>query len=247
MQALLLSAVFRVLQRPNDKGPTQLRSLRHKMQSEEHHIHVNRTARYYTIGDLESDLSEVWFVLHGHTYLAKHFIRYFRVLEDDRRLIVAPEGLSRFYVNHEERRVGASWMTKEDRLTEIADYVNYLDELYRHLFGTVDRSAVKVHVLGFSQGAATACRWVAQGDAAADRLTIWAGLVPPDLDLKNGGEKLRDAKLTIVLGDRDDYVAAAEAADQKVRLGELGILHEFVRFEGGHVLKDDLLLRLAES
>ena len=81
------------------------------MPPQEHHLNVNRTARYYTIGDLENKPNEVWFVLHGHMYLAKQFIRYFRVLEDDRRLIVAPEGLSRSYVNHKELWVGASWMT----------------------------------------------------------------------------------------------------------------------------------------
>jgi predicted esterase len=183
--------------------------------------------------------------LHGHMYLAKQFIRYFRVLEQPNRLVVAPEGLSRSYINHQERRVGASWMTKEDRLNEIADYVNYLDELYRHLFETLDRSHTKVHVLGFSQGAATACRWVAQGSTLVDRLTIWAGLVPPDLDLSSGGDKLRAAQLTIVLGDDDEYVDADEAGEQELRLRELGILHEFLRFEGGHVLKDDLLLKLA--
>ena len=215
------------------------------MPPQEHHLNVSRTARYYTIGDLENRPTEVWIVLHGHTYLAKRFIRYFRVLEDDRRLIVAPEGLSRFYVNHEARRVGASWMTREDRLNEIADYVNYLDELYRHLFETLDRSRTKVHVLGFSQGAATACRWVTQGSALVDRLTIWAGLVPPDLDLSSGGDKLLAAQLTIVLGDDDEYVDADEAGEQEMRLRELGILHEFLRFEGGHVLKDDLLLKLA--
>ena len=120
------------------------------MPPQEHHLNVSRTARYYTIGDLENKPSEVWIVLHGHTYLAKRFIRYFRVLEDDRRLIVAPEGLSRFYVNHEARRVGASWMTREDRLNEIADYVNYLDELYRHLFETLEQMSehlfVQIHV-----------------------------------------------------------------------------------------------------
>jgi len=212
----------------------------------EHHITVSRTARYYTIGAVENKPTEVWFALHGHMYLARQFIRYFRILEDLKRLIVAPEALSRSYVNHAERRVGATWMTKEDRLNEIADYVGYLDRLYSHLFETLDRSSVKVHVVGFSQGAAAACRWVAKGEAQIDRLTIWAGLVPPDLDLATGGTKLRDAQLTVVLGDRDEYVDSSEAAEQETKLRECGILHEFVRFEGGHVLDDDLLSTLAE-
>jgi predicted esterase len=217
------------------------------MPATEHHISVPRTARYYTLGNFDNELGEVWFVLHGHMYLARQFIRYFRVLEDPKRLIVAPEGLSRSYVNHEERRVGASWMTKEDRLNEIVDYVSYLDELYRHLFTTIGRSAVTVNVLGFSQGAATACRWVAMGDATIDRLTIWAGLVPPDLDLETGGPSLRDAKLTIVLGDRDEWVEVVEAKEQEALLRERGILHEVVRFDGGHVVDDEVLRRLAEA
>ncbi len=217
------------------------------MQPTEHHLAVSRTARYYTLGDIDNKLSELWIVLHGHMYLARHFIRYCRVLQADTRLIVAPEGLSRSYVDHAERRVGASWMTSEDRLAEIVDYVNYLDELYRHLFETVDRSKVNVHVLGFSQGAATACRWVAQGGANIDRLTVWAGLVPPDLDLLVGGEKLRNAKLTLVLGEHDEYVDPAVAAEQEKQLRELGILHEFVGFDGGHVLDGEVLLRLADT
>jgi len=211
----------------------------------EHHLSVPRTARYYTLGDFDADLTEVWFVLHGHMYLAKHFIRYFRVLEAPKRLIVAPEGLSRSYVNHEERRVGASWMTKEDRLNEIKDYVNYLDKLYNHLFDSLNRSSANVHLVGFSQGAATACRWAAQGESRIDRLTIWAGLVPPDLDLEMAGDGLRDAKLTIVLGNSDEWVDSAEAVEQETRLHELGILHKFIRFDGGHVLEDELLLSVA--
>jgi predicted esterase len=136
-------------------------------------------------------------------------------------------------------------MTKEDRLNEIEDYVNYLNVLYRHVFTSIDRSSAKVHLLGFSQGAATACRWVALGETTIDRLTIWAGLVPPDLDLEVDGDKLRDAKLTIVLGDKDEWMDAAEALDQERRLLDLGILHDFIRFDGGHVLEDELLLRIA--
>ena len=72
-------------------------------------------------------------------------------------------------------------------------------------------------------------------------------MVPPDLDLPTGGEKLRDAKLTIVLGDNDEYVDDVEAVAQETKLNELGILHEFIRFNGGHVLKDELLLRIAAA
>lgn len=217
------------------------------MKAQEHHITVGRTARYYTLGDPAGDLEQVWFVCHGHTYLASRFIRFFRVLDNGHRLIVAPEGLSRFYVDHNARRVGASWMTCEDRLSEISDYVSYLDELYRRVFETLDRGSVEVHVLGFSQGAATAARWTALGSSSVDKLTLWAGLVPPDLDLSSCGLMLDRAKLKIVLAEADEYVDPEETREMETRLLKHGVSHDLIRFDGGHVLDQSLLQQLALS
>ena len=58
------------------------------------------------------------------------FLGYCQALEDESRVLVAPEGLSRFYVNATHGLVGASWMTREDRQHEIDDYVGYLDAIY---------------------------------------------------------------------------------------------------------------------
>ncbi|MEJ2217163.1 MAG: hypothetical protein P8099_11165 [Gemmatimonadota bacterium] len=99
----------------------------------ERHITVSRVARYYTLGPPAIDAAEVWFVLHGYRQLAGRFLRRFEALDDGTRRIVAPEGLSRFYVDDDSgphgpgSRVGASWMTREDREREIDDYVAYLD------------------------------------------------------------------------------------------------------------------------
>src|SRR4029077_14123970 len=165
---------------------------------QEHHISVMRTARYFTLGD-RSGVAEVWFACHGYGQLAARFLEKLRVLDDGRRLLVAPEGLSRFYLTESptERRVGASWMTREDRLYEIDDYVRYLDGLYAHL---APRTA-RVTALGFSQGTATVCRWTALGSSRVDRLIVWGGEVPPDLDLK----RLRVPSLTLVYGTRDEF------------------------------------------
>ena len=92
-----------------------------------HHITVPRTARYITLGEIES-AAEVWFVLHGYGMLAASFLRWFEPAARPGRLLVAPEGLSRCYFEEKgARRVGASWMTKEDRDAEIEDHVRYLD------------------------------------------------------------------------------------------------------------------------
>src|SRR5881296_4496989 len=135
---------------------------------EEHHITTSRTARYYTLGQLGPSTREIWFVCHGYGQLAGRFVRHFEPLAGKTRFMVAPEALSRFYLEDtavpaSQRKVGATWMTREDRLREIDDYVRYLDALHAEVFARVERGAVTLHLLGFSQGTATACRWAARG------------------------------------------------------------------------------------
>src|SRR6266513_4988549 len=180
---------------------------------QEHVLSTSRTARYFTLGH-PTDATELWFVCHGYGQLASRFLERFRALESPRRCIVAPEGLSRFYLTEHptERRVGASWMTREDRLHEIDDYVRYLDAVHAQ----VASGAAKVTALGFSQGTATACRWAAFGSARIDRLILWGGEVPPDLDLK----RLRVPSLTLVYGTRDQFFTPKVVAANEARLRE---------------------------
>ena len=136
----------------------------------EAHVRVPRTARYWTL-DADAPPRELWYVLHGYKQLARRFMRRFTPVHGGARRIVAPEGLSRFYIEQEPGRhgptsvVGATWMTREDRLNEIRDYVDYLDRLHREV--AADAEAAPVTVLGFSQGVATAARWVVQGAVRA--------------------------------------------------------------------------------
>jgi len=200
---------------------------------QEHTLATPRTARYFTIGSLEK-AGELWIVCHGYGQLASRFLERFRPIADDQRCVVAPEGLSRFYLSESaaERRVGASWMTKEDRLHEIDDYVRYLDALYAH----VAAGRAKVIALGFSQGSATVCRWTVLGAARIDRLIVWGGEVPPDPDLgaRRALERLRSARLTLVYGNRDEFFTPKIVAATEARLRDHAIPYELVPFEGGH-------------
>ena len=213
---------------------------------QEHRLTVSRTVRYFTLGRPDR---EVWFVLHGYGQLAARFLRHFEPLDDATRLIVAPEGLSRFYLTEDpaERRVGASWMTREDRLAEIEDYVQYLDAVYAEVVGSVDRSLVRVRVLGFSQGATTACRWTTMGAARVDRLIVWGGEVPPDLDLARepAAGRLRALRLLLVYGTQDRFFTPKVVAATEARLREHGIPYERVSFDGDHGIDGAVLKKLA--
>jgi predicted esterase len=207
-----------------------------------HHIRVQRTARYYLLGGSNATPRTIWFVLHGYGQLASTFIRFFGDLASDDTLIVAPEALSRFYLVSVEktpardRPVGATWMTREDRDAEIADYVELLDALHDDVAAGAARGGARVNVLGFSQGAATATRWITHGRANVHRLVLWGGLVPPDADLSRGHGSLRSVPLTIVAGRSDEYVTESALAAERARLDAAHIQHELIQFDGGHVI-----------
>lgn len=216
----------------------------------EHHITVPRTARYYTLGSAGAP-AQVWFVLHGYAQLASRFLKQFTPIDDGSRLIVAPEALSRFYLepglHGPESRVGATWMTREDRLSEINDYVAYLDALYVHIQRTLERPAADVRVLGFSQGAATASRWVAMGRSRIERLYLWGGFLPPDLELQRYAPALRAASVTVVLGREDAHASPERRAELEATMRPHGVEPVMVEYDGGHRVHADTLRALASG
>jgi predicted esterase len=216
------------------------------------HVETPRTARYWHAG--APSAPEVWVALHGYGQLAEYFVRHLVPFAGDARLVVAPEALSRFYVGageadrHAAMRVGATWMTREDRAAEIHDYVRWLDAALDAATGGFDDARARLHVLAFSQGTATACRWLQHraraGRAPAARLVLWGGGLPHDLDLAADGELLRRTPLTVVVGDEDEFVTPAAVAAQRARLDEAGVPHALVTYAGGHRLDRDTLARV---
>ena len=216
----------------------------------EHHLKVERTARYWTLGTPES-AEEVWLVLHGYKQLARRFIRRFKPIDNGLRLIVAPEALSRFYVSQEQGRhgvasvVGATWMTREDRLNEIRDYVEYLDQLVVRIEGETGK--VPLTVVGFSQGVATAARWAISGSRAPSRLILWGDFSPPDIDLKLARQRLESVESIMVRGTEDRALSSQLKQEEDERLREGGIDYRTISYPGGHDIDEQTLLTLATS
>jgi len=221
---------------------------------EQRHVQVARTARYAIMGSIEAELTEVWIVCHGHGQLARRFLSRFLPLERPDRLFIAPEALSRYYLSRPvggphapSAPVGATWMTSEDREVEIQDYVSYLDLLHQEIFSVVDRAKVRLWVLGFSQGTATAARWVAHGNVDADRVVLYSGLLPSELDVERAARLARRSPLTIALGTNDEFARPELIAAQEARLLELGVPHTLIRFDGGHEVLPEVLARITDE
>lgn len=207
---------------------------------QEHHLTVPRTARYHMLGDA-AKARAIWIVLHGYGQLARYFLRKFEGLEEG-LLIAAPEGLSRFYTDEAHSRVGATWMTREDREHEIADQCTYLDALAA-LLDQADNQR-PVHVLGFSQGVATTLRWAAYGHTSIQHLVLWGGSLPVDIPSGVLSEKLGKCTVQLVSGANDALVPASAMEPGEARLRAADLRFTMHQHPGGHELDRLLLGRL---
>ena len=204
-----------------------------------HHIPVTRTARFVSLGDRNANIKEVWFVLHGYGQLAEDFIKDFEALQDPERFIVAPEGLSRFYMQR-GKKVGACWMTRECRENEISDYLAYLNQVALFVYDMLGRR-VPTTVLGFSQGATTASRWVTLGRLPASRLILWAGDIARDLDVSSFRMSLNRLNPLFVVGSKDEFITPERLQEEQAWMDEHKIEYELITFDGGHVIDSNVL------
>ena len=209
---------------------------------QEHHLPVTRTARYVTLGP--AGAGDVWLVLHGYGQLARRFIRSFEAIADASRLIVAPEALNRFYIDAEHKKVGATWMTREDRLTDISDYIGYVDAVAAAVLPP--EGGARVTAFGFSQGAATACRWVTRGRTVVHRLIAWGGEVPPDLDLPGVAHRLQGRDVILAAGRDDGFITPKVLGAMSERLRQHDVVHRVFPFAGGHEIPETALRELIE-
>jgi predicted esterase len=136
-------------------------------------------------------------------------------------------------------------MTREDRLSEIDDHVGFLDALDAQLRRSFSATAPRVTVLGFSQGAATAARWIERGRVSAQRLVLWGGLLPPDLDLPGHADVFRTLELIVAAGDGDAHLPPAALAEQRERLARHGLQARELVYVGGHEITSAALAALA--
>ena len=212
----------------------------------EFNIDFTFNSRFYT-SETGNNIEEVWFVLHGHGQLAQYFIRKFNTLDLSRILIVAPEGLSKYYLSGYTGRVGATWMTKEDRLLDIKNYVTYLNSVYDAIISELNEN-VKITVLGFSQGTATASRWVAQSKIHVDRLILWAGIFPPDMEVTTAKDRFDNIEVLIVYGNKDEFLNDEKFKEQEAIIQQLGISEpKVISFDGNHDIHNRTLQLISSN
>lgn len=198
-----------------------------------------KTARIVTYGQLTEKTKLVWLVAHGYGFLAEFFIKKFDCLDPETHFVVVPEALNRFYLKEMSGRVGASWMTTEDRENEIRDYISYLDKVYETL--NLHR-APKLAALGFSQGAATIARWFRETHHPVDHLIFWGGSIPEDV---LADAKIRTTDVHTVIGDSDEFITEDMKSMVYERYRNHNLTFSQIFYKGGHAIVTEPLMELS--
>lgn len=162
-----------------------------------------------------------WILFHGYAQNIDDFFGYFETFKDEVRFII-PEGLSRFYQKGMNGKVGSSWMTSEEREFEILDQFHFLNNMLKDFKINV----AQTNVFAFSQGAATASRWINQFKLDFNKVCFWSGIV----DFEKH-PNLNPNKTELFIGDNDRFI---DSASIKPTLKSM-------IYEGGHFFTTKLL------
>ena len=141
--------------------------------------------------------------------------------------LVSVQGLHRFYRGRTEEVV-ASWMTREDRDTAIADNLAYvaaaLDEVPHG-------QTTPLVYLGFSQGVAMAFRAAVLGRDRASALIAIGGDVPPEL---LADRSLQFPSVFFARGERDEWLTQSRFDADVAALTARGAPPQSLVYDGAH-------------
>lgn len=137
-------------------------------------------------------------------------------------------------------------MTKVERADEVEDYLHYLNQVADHITRSFAGPVPPITVLGFSQGATTASRWVTLGNLPAKKLILWAGTVAHDLDFDKYTPTLNALNPSFVVGDKDYYITPERLEQEKAFLQSHNLKVDFIPFAGEHRLNKEVLQSIAD-
>lgn len=201
---------------------------------------ISKTSRLFEVGIVNQNTKYHWLCLHGYGQLGQYFVKPFEELQLEQHYFLAPEGLHRFYLNGTYGRVGASWMTKEDRLSDIEDNIKYLESVCQQFL--VDNLAQsKLVAFAFSQGAATLVRWLEKTNVSPHAIIIWAGTFPEDVNYPSLKEKLSNTKVIYAIGDEDEYATPENRAKEEQFMKKITNHIIRVNFKGKHKIYPEVL------
>lgn len=212
------------------------------MNSSEKEISYQITNTYSTLNDLTDSTRNVWFVCHGMGYLSRYFLKYFEGLDPEENYFIAPQASSKYYVPTQFSYVGASWLTKENTMKEVANVMRYFDEVLKSENLPKD---INLIVIGYSQGVSVAMRYVARRKLKCSQLALMSGGIPKELAPKDFEFLKGKTKVSLIYGTEDQFMDSERMAYEAHRALDLFDNDvEIVPFEGNHMVNVELVNNL---
>lgn len=203
------------------------------MNASEKEISYSATNSYSTLNSLQPNTKTVWLVFHGIGYLSRYFIRLFDSLNKEDNYFIAPQAPSKYYKGDNYKKVGSSWLTKENTIAETKNILRYIDAI-------ISEEKIPEHtrlvVLGYSQGVSIASRWVASRKINCDALVMISGGFPKELSKKDFSFLPNTTKITHILGEKDPYFEIEKVEAEKIRVQQILPQINFKTHHGGHEL-----------
>src|SRR5690554_1100572 len=169
---------------------------------------------YSTLNYFTEKTKNVWMVFHGMGYLSKYFITYFSELDPEENFIIAPQAPSKYYQDKSFKRIGASWLTRENTEIETENILNYVDAVFKK---EVSIEPSNLIVLGYSQGVSIAARWVARQKIKCKLLILHSGGIPTELKTEDFEFLDSDTKVIYLYGNKDQYVTEARKTEEQLK------------------------------
>jgi predicted esterase len=208
-------------------------------------IQFDYQAPYYKSGDFSKETESIWIIFHGYGQLVDSFQSSFQTIDNEKNILLFPQGLSRFYLKGAQKEVGASWMTSYERQTDIDNYINYLDLIYER--EVQSNSAKQLNILAFSQGAHTASRWIYHSGISYSNLILWGAGIAHEIDMQIVRESFSNGRNTFVVGNRDRFVDQHSLKRLRDLYRTIGLKYELISYDGGHEINPEILSKVIQK
>jgi predicted esterase len=215
---------------------------------QKHYIKTERTARFFTQGQLNSNTRKIYFLLHGYAQNADEFLTSFQELAHDDVFLVAPEGLSHFYWKELFGNPVSSWMTSLEREREIEDYVLYLQQLYQSILHDFDLSNIVINYVGFSQGCPTLTRWLERSSGIKiNHVVLYAGELASEIDLSSTHSFVRKCTLHFVYGEEDRLIRKERIEEFSNHLRKENVIFKLCKTSGRHAITNEGVVYIKQN
>ncbi|MBQ0733176.1 alpha/beta hydrolase [Aquimarina celericrescens] len=203
------------------------------MNIKEKEISYQTTNTYSTLNTLTTKTKNIWLVFHGIGYLSRYFVRLFDSLNKEDNYFIAPQAPSKYYKGNDYRKVGSSWLTKENTQVETKNVLRYIDAIIAKERIPQDLNFI---VLGYSQGVSIASRWIASRKINCNALVMISGGFPKELHKEDFDFLPKNTKIIHIVGEMDPFFEIEKVEAEKERVREILPQIEFRTHPGGHEL-----------